>query len=119
MKKLTSIFALCLTVVVGAVLIFRAAYPEVRLFNLASTSYDELIVELSDSRMDFALISANSAESIYFYRQDHGGLVEYSLRTAGREVAHGRLAYDVDGRLFREIRLVICKAGVVSAVISG
>ena len=119
MKKLALLLVLCIAAVVCSAFIFRAAYPKVVLVNLAPTGYDELVVQLPSSRVSFSPISARSVESIYFSKQEHGGVVAYSLRNEGREITQGTLPYEVDGQLFRTIRLVISKDGVLSATISG
>ena len=119
MKKPTLIIALCMAAVVCSALLSWAAYPEVTLVNLAPTSYDGLVVQLPSSRISFSQIHANSTHSIYFSKQDRGGVATYSLHNGGKEVAHGVLPYSMDGQLFRQIRLVIGKDGVVSASISG
>ena len=119
MKKPTLPLVLCVAAIACSALIFRAAHPKVVLVNLASTSYEEVVIQLPSSRVSFRPISAESTQVIYFSKQDSGGVVAYSLRSGGKEIAHDTLPYEVDGQFFREIRLVISKDGVLSATISG
>lgn len=118
MRKFLPILVSATAFIILAAIAYHLASPKIVLTNRSHSHHDELIVTLPSSRVSFGPIAPGTTDTIYFSRQSTGGTVTYSLRTRGKELARGTLAYDGSGQFFRTLAVVIHEDGNVSSSLS-
>lgn len=119
MKKLLILVA-CTPVIIGVGLAgYHFLSPKAELANESGMSYDELVIELPTSRVSFGPIPPDSRQTIYFHRQQRGGVANYALYAGRRQVAEGQFEYRSEGELGRVLHFVIGTNGSVEIRVSG